>query len=66
MADFYCHEEKLVIELDGKIHDYQQEHDKWRDEIIQSKGFRVLHIKNEELKDIRLVLTKIKNQFESS
>ena len=28
VADFYCAEEKLVVELDGKIHDYQKEHDK--------------------------------------
>ncbi|PKP31529.1 MAG: hypothetical protein CVU00_12670 [Bacteroidetes bacterium HGW-Bacteroidetes-17] len=66
VADFYCAEEKLVIELDGKIHDYQKEHDKWRDEIIQSKGIQMLHFKNEELKNVNEVLTKIVSFFNSS
>ena len=61
VADFYCAKYKLVIELDGKIHDYQQEHDKWRDEIIEWHGMRVLRIKNEELQNIKEVLNKIKS-----
>ena len=35
IADFYCDECKLVIELDGKIHDYQKESDAIRDELIK-------------------------------
>ena len=33
IADFYCHEARLVIEVDGPIHDRndRQEHDKQRD-----------------------------------
>ena len=60
VADFYCPMYKLVVELDGKIHDYQQEHDRHRDEIIEWHGMKVLRIKNEELKDIRSVIAKIK------
>ena len=26
IVDFYCHEKKLVIELDGKIHEKQKEY----------------------------------------
>jgi len=63
VADFYCAEEKLVVELDGKIHDYQKDHDKWRDEIIQSKGLKVLRIKNEELDNMGIVLNKITKYF---
>jgi very-short-patch-repair endonuclease len=29
VADFYCHEKKLVIELDGKIHEKQKEYDEY-------------------------------------
>ena len=28
IADFYCHEKKLVIELDGKNHKRQKDYDK--------------------------------------
>lgn len=36
IADFYCHEIKLVIELDGKIHENQKEYDEIRDEFLKS------------------------------
>jgi very-short-patch-repair endonuclease len=34
IADFYCNEDKLVIELDGEIHSQQTEYDQYRDLII--------------------------------
>jgi very-short-patch-repair endonuclease len=61
IADFYCAEKKLVIELDGKIHDYTQEYDKNRDFVLQERGLKVLRIKNQELEDLTTVLLKIKN-----
>jgi very-short-patch-repair endonuclease len=30
IVDFYCHEAKLVIELDGEIHNQQREYDDGR------------------------------------
>lgn len=63
IPDFYCSSESLIIELDGPIHDYQRERDKWRDDILKSMGFRILRIKNEELVNIELVLKKIKFEF---
>ncbi len=64
IADFYCHEHKLVIEVDGKIHDYQKEHDKQRDLIIENLGLKVLRIKNEEvLNHIDKVNIKIRKYF---
>lgn len=35
IADFYCAELNFVIELDGKIHNTQQEYDAERDELMQ-------------------------------
>ncbi len=49
IADFYCHEARLVIELDGRIHDDQKEHDEDRDLWMQSNGFTVLRFKNEAI-----------------
>jgi len=51
VADFYCHERKLIVELDGGIHSdpSQQLHDQNRDTFLLSLGLRVLRIPNEEL-----------------
>jgi Uncharacterized protein conserved in bacteria len=63
IPDFYCKDEQLAIELDGKIHDFQKAKDQNRDEIIKDMGITVLRIKNEELSDIKKVLEKIMSQF---
>jgi len=49
VADFYCHEKKIVVEVDGKIHDQQKDYDELRDFIMNELGFSVLRIKNEEI-----------------
>jgi len=59
IADFYCDEKKLVIEVDGKIHDSQKEYDESRDFILKELGLTTLRIKNEECVDIYNVLKRI-------
>ena len=62
IADFYCHERKLVIELDGSIHDYdeQTDLDKGRTETLNEFGIKVLRFKNKEiLDDVEEVIKKI-------
>ncbi|MBD1943587.1 DUF559 domain-containing protein [Coleofasciculus sp. FACHB-712] len=51
IADFYCHAARLVIELDGKIHQQpqQQQRDSDRDQWMQANGFTVLRFRNEEV-----------------
>ena len=63
IPDFYCAEHKLVVELDGKIHDFQREYDEQRTLIINSMGINVLRIKNEELGNIEIVKEKIRQFF---
>jgi very-short-patch-repair endonuclease len=60
IADFYCHEENLIIEVDGKIHDLQKEYDANRDRILQELKLSVLRFRNDELEDVNAVLNKIK------
>jgi len=48
-----------MIELDGKIHLKRKGADNIKDDNLVSKGFKVIRIKNEELKDIEGVLEKI-------
>ena len=63
VVDFYCPKLKIAIELDGKIHDYQKDRDKWRDEIIQNRGLKLVRIKNEELSKLEILMNKIKYYF---
>jgi very-short-patch-repair endonuclease len=51
IADFYCHEKKLIIELDGGIHDTleQKEYDEGRSFELKEKGFQILRFKNKEV-----------------
>ena len=59
IADFYCAEAKLVIEIDGSIHNTNLEYDQQRTEILKSKGLHVLRISNVELLDLEKVINKI-------
>jgi very-short-patch-repair endonuclease len=64
IADFYCHEIRMVVELDGGVHHEidQQEHDRSRDLVISELGIRILRFKNEEvMSNIGDVMEKIKS-----
>jgi len=49
IVDFYCAEAKLVIEVDGEIHEHTRERDQERYRILEALGFRVLRIKNADV-----------------
>ena len=49
IVDFVCLREKLIIELDGEIHDQQKLYDARRDAWLTREGYRVLRFKNEEI-----------------
>ena len=60
IADFYCHAAALVIELDGPIHDNQQEYDQARSDVINTYNIEIMRFKNEEvLNQLPKVLTEI-------
>ena len=60
IVDFYSHSLGLVIEVDGEIHDQQQEYDKERDKILSTRGLTILRFKNQEvMEDILTVLQRI-------
>jgi very-short-patch-repair endonuclease len=63
IPDFYCASEKLIVELDGQIHDFQKDKDYHREQILTSNNLRVLRIRNEELNNIELVKKKITDMF---
>jgi very-short-patch-repair endonuclease len=49
VADFYCHENRLIVELDGEIHEKRKNYDKMRDDILKTLGYQIIRIKNDEL-----------------
>jgi len=62
IADFYCHEARLVIEVDGKIHTAhdQQVYDEGRTYNLREEGVKVIRFRNEEItNDIGFVLERI-------
>ncbi|MDA3860224.1 MAG: DUF559 domain-containing protein [Melioribacteraceae bacterium] len=64
MADFYNHETKLVIEIDGGYHQCQIEYDVMRTEIINLLGIEVLRFTNEEVENnLRTVIKTISSKI---
>ena len=64
IADFFCFEKSLVVEIDGKIHDYQKDHDELRTEIINMKDIEVVRFKNEEIEnDLESVLINLEKEI---
>lgn len=67
IADFYCHESKLVIELDGNFHKgvEAKQYDHARTMALKETGISVLRFWNEEvLTDIEKVLKKISEHMQ--
>ncbi|HSC19436.1 MAG TPA: DUF559 domain-containing protein [Rhizomicrobium sp.] len=61
IADFVCLDTNLIVELDGGIHKLKHEADAIRDAGLQTQGYRVLHVQNEELmRDLETVLLTIR------
>ncbi len=60
IVDFVCVEKKLVIEVDGDIHDYKKAEDLERTKILNQLGFEVMRFTNDEvIKNPKDVLAKI-------
>ncbi|HEU0014970.1 MAG TPA: DUF559 domain-containing protein [Longimicrobium sp.] len=60
VLDFYCAAAKLCVELDGGVHDEQQERDEARTAVLETHGIRVLRFRNEEVfADVNAVVRAI-------
>ena len=49
IVDFYCNSARLVVEVDGGIHEDQHGHDAARDQILAARGVRVIRFPNEDV-----------------
>ncbi len=66
VADFYCHECQLVIEVDGGYHNLvdQQAYDKWRTEELAQMGLTVVRFTNEQVEqNLKEVLVEIRQHL---
>lgn len=69
IVDFYCPSEKLIVELDGEIHNNisQQNYDFERTQKLESLGFKVIRFENKMVfEETHLVLEAIKNHFKKT
>jgi len=66
IADFVCLSKKLIIEVDGKIHEFQKEYDAMRTFTLNEKGYRVIRFTNEEVQNnLQIVIDNIKMELEA-
>ncbi len=62
ILDFYCHEKRLAVEVDGGVHqlDENKEYDAGRTSELAQMGIKVIRFTNEQvLKNLPQVLTEI-------
>jgi len=61
VADFYCHKYKLVVEIDGEIHQKQKEYDEGRTAEMENYDLKVIRFTNDQvLNDINWMVEEIK------
>ena len=66
IADFYCPAEKLIVELDGEVHNdpLRREYDAARDARLRELGFTIIRIENKLVFDeTEFVLETITGAF---
>ena len=62
IVDFYCHRATLVIEIDGDIHDLQQEEDTRRENVLSEMGLTIVRFRNEDvITDLPTVVERIRS-----
>ena len=66
IADFYCHDARLVIEIDGEIHNQQKEYDDGRSGEMEKYSIKVIRFTNSEVENnIDDVIKRIENVVKS-
>jgi very-short-patch-repair endonuclease len=64
IVDFFCAEERLVVEVDGPIHLLQQERDQQRQQLLESLGLRFVRVSSDAVEtNLPLVLTIISDSW---
>ena len=62
IVDFYCHDLKLIIEVDGEMHSLleNKKHDSKRDNILKLNGYHIIRMSNVKVEtEINSAINKI-------
>jgi very-short-patch-repair endonuclease len=49
VVDFYCHEKRLVVEIDGGSHEERAAEDRERTAYLEQQGLRVYRVTNQDV-----------------
>ena len=61
VVDFYCHRLRLVVEIDGKVHEKQKEYDGLRQAILEESGYIIIRVSNDEVnRNMDVLLNRLK------
>jgi len=64
ILDFYCHEKKLAIEIDGGVHDTRKDYDNYRDAFLAGMNIKTVRFTSDEvMQEIDSVVCKIKEHL---
>ncbi|NJK38225.1 MAG: endonuclease domain-containing protein, partial [Oscillatoriales cyanobacterium SM2_3_0] len=64
IVDFFCSAERLIVEVDGIVHESQQEADQQRQELLESLGLRVVRVASELVEtDLDVALAVVRQAF---
>jgi len=65
IVDFYCHELKLAIEVDGISHDNKLKYDRKRQKRLEGLGVQVIRFQDEDVRnETNSVLEVLKNEID--
>lgn len=69
IADFYHHPTKLVIEVDGGIHNKKENkaYDKMRESLLRERDYEIIRFQNEEvINNLEEVIRKIEEKIKKN
>ena len=49
IIDFYCHSARLIVEVDGDVHAFQEAYDAERTAWLEAQGCRVIRYSNQDV-----------------
>jgi very-short-patch-repair endonuclease len=66
IADFFCAKAKLVVELDGAVHEQRADADAVREDVLERGGLKVIRFANERVMrdadEVTIEITRIARQ----
>ena len=66
IPDFYCFEQKIIIEIDWNIHDLKEVYvlDREKEKLLLNMGFKIIRFTNDEIKnEISNVIKLLKQEI---